>query len=260
MTRRDWRDFYLVQDDLKPWTEADVDVAEATLGVQLPDGYGELVTTLGKGVISGVLRVFSPAELEDRQRFFRELTQEYWFFEEPDEALTRDYALESIMVAESLDGDQVIFHPGTRRLHVLPRHDEHTYAVGSDVWDVVAWYQDSGVLWRPHPFRYFESFVGSIEAANGDGDRAGFGRVTEAIRALGLHDAVEDNGYECTYFVKAIGGYVSLRDSQDTDLYAHVRYQPDQSPGVRARIWDTAVAAGVTWGSPWSMTPDPNGA
>jgi hypothetical protein len=53
MTRRDWRDFYLVQDDLKRWTEADVDVAEATPGVQLPDGYGELVTTLGKGVISG---------------------------------------------------------------------------------------------------------------------------------------------------------------------------------------------------------------
>jgi hypothetical protein len=260
MTRRDWRDFYMVQDDLERWTGADADAAEATLGVQLPDGYGELMTTLGKGVISGVLRVFSPAELENQQRFFRELIQQYWFFEEPDEALTRDYALESIMVAESLDGDQVIFHPGTRRLHVLPRDDEHTYAMGSDMWDVVAWYQDSGVLWRPRPFRYFESFVGSIEAVNGDGNRASFGRVTDAIRALGLHDAVEDTGHERTFFVKAIGGYVSLRDSEDTDLYAHFRYQPDRSPGVRARFWDTAVAAGVTWGSPWSMTPDPTGA
>jgi hypothetical protein len=144
------------------------------------------------------------------------------------------------MVADSLDGDQVIFHPGTRRLHVLPRHDEHTYAVGSDVWDVVAWYQDSGVLWRPHPFRYFESFVGSIEAVNGDGNRAAFGRMTEAIRALDLHDAVEDNGYERTFFVKAIGGYLSLRHSEDTDVYAYFRCQPDRSPGVPARIWDTA--------------------
>jgi hypothetical protein len=69
MTRRDWRDFYLVQDDLKRWTDADVDAAEATLGVQLPDGYRELVTTLGNGAISGVLRVSSSAELEHQQRF-----------------------------------------------------------------------------------------------------------------------------------------------------------------------------------------------
>ena len=62
MTRRDWRDFYMAQDDLECWTGADVDAVEATLGVQLPDGYGELMTTLGKGVISGVLRVFSPAD------------------------------------------------------------------------------------------------------------------------------------------------------------------------------------------------------
>jgi hypothetical protein len=257
--QHDWRDFYLVQDELRRWTDADVDAAEAALGVQLPDGYRELSTTLGDGVISGGLRVFPPTELQDQQRFFREVTQEAWFFEEPDEALTRDYALESIMVADSLDGDQIIFHPGTGRLHVLPRHDKRTYAVGTDFWDVVAWFQDSGVLWRPHPFRYFESFVGPTEAANGRGNRADFGPMTEAIRSLGLHDAVEADEYECTFFVKAIGGYLSFQDTEVTDVNVHFRYQTDRSPDLRARIRDTAVAAGVTFWKPWSMTPDPNG-
>jgi hypothetical protein len=252
MTRRDWRDYYLVQDELKRWTDGDVDAAEAAVGVRLPDGYRELVTTLGDGVISGVLRVLSPTSLRHEQQLFRELTQEHWFF---DEALTQDYALESIMVADSIDGDQVIFHPGTGQLHVLPRHDERTHAVGGDLWDVVAWFQDSGVLWRPHPFRYFESFVGPTEAVNGRGPRADFGRMTEAITSLGLHDAVEDNEHERTFFVKAIGGYLSLQDPEHTDVNVHFRYLTDRAPGVRTRIRDTAVAAGVTtWSPPWSMT------
>lgn len=255
MTRRDWRDFYLVQEELKRWTDGDVDAAEAAVGVRLPDGYRQLMTTLGDGVIGGVLRVFSPRALGDEQQSFRELTQEHWFFEEPDEALTRDYALDSIMVADSIDGDQVIFHPGTGRLHVLPRHDEHTYAVGGDVWDVVAWFQDSGVLWRPHSFRYFESFVGPTEAANGRGKRTDFGRMTEAVTSLGLHDAMEDNGHERTFFVKAIGGYLGFQDTEDTDVNVHFRYLTDRAPDVRTRIRDTAVAAGVTkWSPPWSMT------
>ena len=260
MPRHDWRDFHLVQDELERWADTDVDAAQAALGVQLPAGYRELMTTLGKGVISGMLRVFSPPELEDRQRLFRELTAVYWFFEEPDEVLTRDYALESIEVADSLDGDQVIFNPRTGRLHVLPRHDEHTYDMGSDVWDVVTWYQDSGVLYRPHPFRYFESFAGPVEAANGSGGRAGFGRMTEAVTSLGLHDVVEDDEDGRTLFVKAIGGYLSFHGIEDTDVYVHFRYRTDRSPDVRTRIWDTAAAAGVRWGPPWSMRPRSTGA
>jgi len=112
-----------------------------------------------------------------------------------------------------------------------------------------------GVLGRPHPFRYFESFVGPTEAANGRDNRADFGRTTDAIRSLGLHDVVEDDEYERTFFVKALGGHLSLQDTEETDVSVHFRYQTDRSTDVRARIRDTAVAAGVTWWAPWSMTP-----
>ncbi|WP_020391371.1 SMI1/KNR4 family protein [Kribbella catacumbae] len=254
MTKPDWGGFYLVQHGLKRQTDDDVRTAEAALGVQLPNGYRELMTTLGDGEISGILRVFSPAKLEAEQELFRELTQDVWFFNEPDETLTKDYALESIAIADSIDGDQVIFHPGTGRLHVLPRHDEHTYSVGTDLWDVVAWFQESGVLTRPHPFRYFESFAGPTEATNGQGRRGGFSQLAEAISSLGLHDAVETGDDECTFFVKAIGGYLSLQDPQASNVYAHFRYQPDRAADLRERIRQTAITTGVTFGAPWSMS------
>ncbi len=78
--------------------------------------------------------------------------------------------------------------------------------------------------------------------------------MTEAITLLGLHDAMEDNVYERTFFVRAIGGCISFQDTDETDVNVHFRYQTDRSPDVRARIRDTAVAAGVTWWAPWSAT------
>lgn len=254
MRSRDWRDFYLVQDELRLATDDSVDAVEAALSVRLPGGYRELVTTLGTGMIGGILRVFPPDALEDEQQLYREVTQEAWFFDEPDEPLTMEYALESIAVADSIDGDQVIFHPGTGRLHVLPRHDERTYSVGSDLRDVVAWFQDSGVLMHPHPFRYFESFAGPTEAANGTGRRGGFTGMTEAISSLGLHDAVETGDRERVFFVKAIGGYLSFHDPEVSDVNVHLRYQADRAPDIRERIREAAVRAGVTFGQPWRMS------
>jgi hypothetical protein len=40
-----------------------------------------------------------------------------------------------------------------------------------------------------------------------------------------------------------------------TDLHVHFRYQTDHSPEVRAQLRESAVAAGVSFGRPWSMTP-----
>ena len=190
MAERGWGECYLVQDELRLASDGEVDAVEAALGVRLPGGYREFVTTLGAGVMGGILRVFAPDPLEGRQELYREVTEDAWFFE-PDETLTMEDALESIAIADSLDGDWVIFHPGTGRLHVLPRHDERTYSVGSDLWEVVAWFQESGVLNYPHPFRYFESFAGRVEAVNGFGPNGAFGQMTEAIESLGLHDVME---------------------------------------------------------------------
>lgn len=255
MSKRSWNDFYLVQDELRRSTDSDVDAAEGALGVPLPAGYRELMTTLGDGVISDILRAIRPAELVAWQEQFQELTREAWFFDEPDETLTQSYALESFMIADSLDGDMIILHPATGQLHVLPRHLDRTYVVGTDLWDVVAWFLDSGIPFHSHPFRYFESFVGPIEAANGRAEGADLDQMASAIRSLGLHDVEEEGVQQRTFFVKAIGGYISIQGPEGPAANVHLRYRTDWAPAERARIWNAVLAAGVTLGKPWSMTP-----
>jgi hypothetical protein len=87
-----------------------VDAAEAALGLKVPPGYRELMVELGEGVVSGILRIYPPARLGAEQEFYQELIDTTWFFEEPDETMTPEYARESVVLADTHDGDQVIFH------------------------------------------------------------------------------------------------------------------------------------------------------
>jgi hypothetical protein len=49
-------------------------------------------------------------------------------------------------------------------------------------------------------------------------------------------------------------GYLSFQDPHVTDVNVHFRYQTDRAPDIRGRIREAAVAAGVTFGQPWSMS------
>ncbi|WP_427887290.1 SMI1/KNR4 family protein [Kribbella sp. GL6] len=244
MAEGTWRTFYLVRDDLDRRTDAEVDAAEAALGLTLPRGYRELMTELGLGEVSRVLRAYAPDRIVSEQAFYQELIDTAWFFEN----LTPEYARECVVLGDNGDGDQIVFHPANAQLHVLPRHDERTYAVGDDLWQVVDWFQGAGVLVRPHPFRYFESFVGPVEAANGAGEDPD--RIRAAIEALNLHNELEATEHDRTYFVKAIGGYISVfRSGEQANV--HLSYCPGKSPAVRTQLWEAVAAAGVEWGPTW---------
>ena len=50
----------------------------------------------------------------------------------PADILTKDRALECLIVADTMDGDELAMHPSEPdRLHVLPRHQEAIYVAGN---------------------------------------------------------------------------------------------------------------------------------
>jgi hypothetical protein len=251
----DGHDYYLVQDDLQRWTDAEVAAAESGLGRPLPPGYRAFVTTLGTGAISDIVRLPTGKQLVEQQRQFQDLIRAAWFFD--DDLLTQVRALGSIQVADSLDGDMVVYEPTSGRYYVLPRHDDQVHSVGTDMAEVIEWFLESGVLIRPSRTRYFESFRGPMEAANGACSLDDFSRAAESIRSLQVHDVEDRDEESCTFFVKAIGGLLTSSVGDGPEVYLHFRYRIDLRPEVREAIRSAATAAGAKFYPPWLMAPAP---
>jgi len=138
-------------------TDEEVNAAEAALGVRFPDGYREYVKELGYGTYNVFLRVYLPSRLLRERRQWRDRIREYWFWDEGPLLLTQARALECIVLADTMNGDDLIYHPSDpATLYVLPRHKERVFRAGTDLYSAVKWMLGSGKLMRSK-LRYFES-------------------------------------------------------------------------------------------------------
>jgi hypothetical protein len=73
--------------------------------------------------------------------------------------LTREQALRSVIVGDTLDGDELIVHPDTpERIFVLPRNSENIYVAGDGLPAAIDWLCGSGKLTRTFRERNFEPF------------------------------------------------------------------------------------------------------
>jgi hypothetical protein len=90
------------------------------------------MTTLGAGIFGGLVRVHRLPDLlllvvEARARW-----REYYFWDEGRDVLPREAVLEAVVVADTLDGDEAIFHPSDPAgLYLLPRNEERIYRMGA---------------------------------------------------------------------------------------------------------------------------------
>ncbi len=135
-------DIYVVSDRLTQATDEDVTAAETVLGTHFPATYREYVTTLGVGYCNGFARVYLPAEIVSEKAEF----QQEWALFAPSryqtgfDLLPLHRMLESIILATTVDGDEVVFHPDTPDdLYVLPRQDWHIYRIGRTLDEALTW-------------------------------------------------------------------------------------------------------------------------
>lgn len=142
-------------------TNAEVDAVEAQLGVSFPRGYREYLTTLGEGVL-GMVRVYPPGRVARDLEKWRDRINRYWFWDAGGPVLSKPRALESIVIADTGGGDEIIFHPDEPdRLLVLPIDSEQIFVAGADLLEAVEWICSSGKVTRRLPKRVFEPFARS---------------------------------------------------------------------------------------------------
>jgi hypothetical protein len=123
-------------------TAEEVDFLEATLNLTFPEGYKEYVTTFGKGSYYGIeaIRVDMPSAILSKYREYQQRLDEYWFWEDGEELLPKERAVECIRIADTDGGNEIIFHPSnSKELFLLPHDEEVIYKIGTNLYEAIDW-------------------------------------------------------------------------------------------------------------------------
>ncbi len=146
-----------------PVRAEDVAAAEAALGAKFPAGYCDFITRYGRGILGGLLRIATPADVlggPNNVHDWRARIDEYWFWDASADLLPKARALECIPIADTVGGDELIFHAAEpNRLYVLG-HDFDEIHLASDVGleTAIDWFFTSGVLDEPFENDSFEPY------------------------------------------------------------------------------------------------------
>jgi hypothetical protein len=239
-------DLYLVTDKLQTIPQSEVDQLPERLGFSLAPGYAEFMTTLGIGTYWDLLRVYEPQRILHELEQARKGWDEYYFWEEGKDTLSKEQVLRSVLFADSIDGDNIIFNPEfPDTLFVLPRHDDVIYWVPESFKNPLLWHSQAVVVHEPPDFARFESWRA----------RAGIQLFTAAktfelpelyqrfvnrwlnseIHTIDLrHEAEKEDGDELMFlFIKEIGGRVQLdKVADDGRVSIHIDYDTDSADQV----------------------------
>lgn len=146
-------------------TEADVDALASRLWITFPAGYREYVTRLGEGVLGGsFVRIYPPWRIEKELPEWRRRINKHWFWDQGRELLPKERALECLIIGDTMNGDEVVFHPSRpNRLFVLPGESEDIFDAGVDLLTAIEWICTSGELIEPFDEREFEPFDSRVD-------------------------------------------------------------------------------------------------
>lgn len=243
-----FQDVYRVSDSFETVSEDDVRAAERELGLTFPAGYLEYVTMLGKGTYCNYVQVYMPGEILACYQQKQEEWGANFGWPAGEKVLNRRQVVESIILADTVDGDDLIFHPKIRdRLFVLSRTDAMIYDVGADLEEALSWLYEAGVLTPHSNFKYFQSHKNRgllmLRASN---SRLSFNDLRDYLLSLGVHQYVimdTEEGY-IQLFIKDFGGFVSVFTFVDRKIRIDVEYDLHQETPTLKNLLTYLTAAG----------------
>lgn len=154
-------------------TREDIEGLESRLWITFPEGYREYLTRLGEGILGSFVRIYPPWRVENELAEWRRRIAKYWFWDDGRDVLPKERALECIIIGDTLNGDEIVFHPTRRnRLFVLPRDEELIFEAGPDLLAAVDWIAQSGELVEPLADLDFEPIDSRQREEDGEGESA----------------------------------------------------------------------------------------
>jgi hypothetical protein len=157
-----WTDVLLIDDNLDLIGADVLDGVEHAIGCSLPADYREIMGRFGVGTYSGFIHFLHPSEIPQWTEHSRRIWSDHSYFLWPqsDSVLPLDLALQSFVLAITMDGDVIIFCPPAQNdLFVLPRHQEVICRMPSGLRDPLVW-EGGGPAPETNSIRYFEPAKG----------------------------------------------------------------------------------------------------
>lgn len=142
-----------IQEHLQRIASEEVAQLEAHLETKMPVGYQTFITTFGVGFLHNTInnvQVYPPSRIAHDLGGFQERWDTYWHWDDGKHVLSKDRVISAIIIADTSNGDELIFHPSEpERLYVLPIDSTYIFEVGSSLDDAINWILYSGVLDDP---------------------------------------------------------------------------------------------------------------
>lgn len=190
-------------------------------GIRLPTGYREFIETFGVGTLTNWVRVYPPDRiLRDRDEW-RERIGEYWFWKPGETGMTQTRALESVCIADTMDGDELVVHPDApEEAILLPRHHDECFHTGSAFNEAITWLHESGRLIVPVSFYYFIPWTARLRV-HGSGTGAEHAELVAAIQNTGLvthridapDEETAEDGPFTQLMLERVGGRLWIHDA-----------------------------------------------
>ncbi len=129
----------------------DVDLVERILGARFPAGYREFIARFGGGILADFLRIFPPRRIlysSTGVAELRHLIDKDWFWQEGAALLAKARGVETILIADTKCGAELVFHLSTPdRIYALSGGDDQKiYVAGDGFLPALEWVLTSGVL------------------------------------------------------------------------------------------------------------------
>jgi hypothetical protein len=118
-----------VKGERQPVPEAALERLKVEASTSLPDGYKEMMSTLGPGTLGTKVRVQGPETILRNAKAWRGRVAQYWFWGDGP-LLSKGAAQGAFVIADTIDGDELVFLPSEpNTLLPLPREDEEVKLV-----------------------------------------------------------------------------------------------------------------------------------
>jgi hypothetical protein len=236
-------DVYLVSTDLLLATLSEIEALEQELAIKVPPGYTEFMTTLGFGEYCYNLVVYPPQQILSEYRAAQASWQDYYFWEDSADVLTKEEIIQSIIFGQSFDGDKIIFCPAKpSQLFVLPRHDLDIYSIPSNFFEPLEWYDSqNNRVYSPINFKFFTPYQNrSFLTFSNPQENVEVAALTKILYEFFTDSAIpqfQPYGSVLMLFMASIGGqiHISIRDPEEKYASSiQIQYASDHFKEIEA--------------------------